>query len=382
MKHGTVLAASMVLALVLGVCASLYASSQIGAGVIDSVKDNGYTYMITYNWYLSGTGPGLDKCPYKGKPQPTEMKDTTHCLLNGSFITRAKFMETVQVGLRHSMFSNRHHFEYPCIWTRDLDAVIGTLKSASPAALTVVQDVLNPQQKDGYPSCPLTMEREVGLCGEWTFVLDGKRVEKPDDLPQGAWVSVYPTARPQTVEVRTPDSAVSPPFAGGEFDKCDQTPYVHTAFGLITEVNADGSYVLRGKRDGKMQDIPFSERIKDGVTLNGFFVPRHRAIRVGRWAAACCYRKRDFPNQLMVTDPGSGAVEGKIASLEGRSLTVSVDQRLGGGRKRIVLEDSAVFLLDGKPSTRTGALQAGARVTVLPARPPSVIAETPLVAAP
>ena len=97
---------------------------------------------ITYNWYLSGWGEGTDKCAHTGKPQETRIVNQTHCLLNGSFIARGRFLDAVRIGLRHLMFSNRPHFEYPCIWTRDLDEVIGALKGASDTEIMVTVDLI------------------------------------------------------------------------------------------------------------------------------------------------------------------------------------------------------------------------------------------------
>ena len=353
------------------------ASSQIAAGVIESVGKERYTYRVTYNWYLSGCGAGPDKCALEGKPQETRIINSSHCLLNGAFIARDRFLAALRVGLRHSMFSNRHHFEYPCIWTRDLDAVIGTLRSVSSDGIVVIVDRLNPGQEKCYPSCPLTTDERIGHGGTWRFVLDGKEVATTSDFPQDAWVTVYPSARPQTIEIRSAASSVSLPFREGEFTKADQSPYVHTAYGVITKVNDDGSYEIRGTRDGTLQNIAFSNRIKDGVTLNGFYVPASRAIRPGRWAAACCYRKRNFPNQLMVTDAGPGAVEGIVTSVHRNSVVVSIDERLGGGEKKVAIDRNAATLLDGKPSE--GVLAGkGDWITVLPARGPSIVAETPI----
>ncbi len=105
--------------------------------------------------------------------------------------------------------------------------------------------------------------------------------------------------------------------------------------------------------------------------LDGKLCPVHVAVRPGRQAVLCYYRKEKSPHKVMVNSYDD-AVRGRISRRGDGEMTVDL-KRADGLKKTIKLHPNARYQLNGLPTSAHEALQPGRDVVVYPKRGRTVI---------
>jgi hypothetical protein len=296
----------------------------------------------------------------------------TVCVLNGRLTNSATLAAAIRAG--------QWGYFYEDTWL-DLftlpDFVWGEVISHHPARQQFELRIHLTHKKvhiDTNPPRTITVRYD----GQTTFRVEERDSTPADALTVGSWVQVH-EPRPQFVLVRTKASTFKPaellPHGEGRRGFANDLSAPATLRGYQTKQPAgviDIPVQLHVTRQlgGKSEDTVLNCRSTTFI-LDGKPCPVEIAVRPGRHAVLCHYRRETTPHKVFVESMHDG-LRGKIHGKpkDGGSVVVLAD-----GQRRIVeLAGDAEYRKDGQRTTAAEAIKQGFGVVIYPQRGRTVIA--------
>lgn len=219
--------------------------------------------------------------------------------------------------------------------------------------------------------------------GDTGFRIENESSSAAEALTTGHWVQIHEPRR-QTVLVRTPDARCDPgewlPHTEGRRGYANDLTAPAILRGYQTEDPAgvlDVGVRLRATRElkGEREDVTLDCR-KVSFILDGKLAPVRIAVKPGRHAVLGHYRSEKKPHKVFVRSHGD-ALRGVVQQVADDGSFVMVrtqDAAQKPVEQRVPLAGDAEYQLDGRPSTRSAALEKGRDVVVHPQRGRTIIA--------
>jgi len=331
-----------------------------------------FTVRISYFDYISWGKFGRDSKTGETITRKV-MPLGTVCMINGRLINNQSFAEAIQAGA--------WGYFYEDTWL-DLhttpDFQWGQVIAHDGAGRRFDLRVHQTHKEIRLASNPPRVEK-IKYTGDTAFRIEEKETNAGIALVENQWVQIH-EARPQLILVRSASSMYDPkqwqPQQEGRRGYANDlsAPAVLNGYDSKQKdkvIDLSTQLTVSRLLKGKWEDVTINCK-KTSFVLDGKLCPVDIAVRAGRRAVLGHYRKDAYPHKVFVSSIDH-AVRGVIKSV-GADGVIEVESKDDKQVRKVKLDDTALYFMDGLASDREKVLRQGDQITVHPRRGRTIIA--------